>query len=140
SHPRSLVERNKLVSPQMGSNYSVAVWKRQRMVGIGKGLAVGGRDDLPAVEVELLRAGKAGDPVALERLLALHEPSLLSLCYGILGHVDDAEDATRETFLRALRGLSGFRGDASFRTWLFRIAVHICLKWKAERPLTEPWA
>ncbi len=110
------------------------------MVGIRQWLAVGEREQGPAVEAELLRAGKAGDPVAMERLLALHKRSLLALCYGILGHVDDAEDAAQETFLHALRALPSFRGDAAFRTWLFRIAVNVCLKWKADHPLTEPWA
>jgi RNA polymerase sigma-70 factor (ECF subfamily) len=93
----------------------------------------------PAVEAELLRAGKAGDRAALEQLLALHKRSLLALCHGILDHADDAEDAAQETFLRALRALPGFRGDAAFRTWLFRIAVNVCLRSKAARHPAERW-
>src|SRR5712691_11254561 len=92
-----------------------------------------------AVESELLRAGKSGDRAALEQLLALHKRSLLALCHGILGHADDAEDAAQETFLRALRALPGFRGDAAFRTWLFRIAVNVCLRSKAARHPAERW-
>jgi RNA polymerase sigma-70 factor, ECF subfamily len=92
-----------------------------------------------ADESELLRAGLAGDLAALDQLLALHKRPLLGLCCGILGHADDAEDAVQETFLRALRGLASFRGDAAFSTWLFRIAVNVCLRWKARRRLTEPW-
>ena len=42
----------------------------------------------------------------------------------MLGHEEDARDATQETFLRAYRGLRRFRGEAAFTTWLFRIAVH----------------
>jgi RNA polymerase sigma-70 factor (ECF subfamily) len=75
----------------------------------------------------------------LEQLLSLHYRSLFVLCHGILGHAEDAEDAVQETFLRALHGLSGFRGDAAFRTWLFRIALNLCLRWKASRQPTEPW-
>jgi RNA polymerase sigma-70 factor (ECF subfamily) len=93
----------------------------------------------PAAEAALLRAGQAGDPAALERLLALHKRSLYALCHGILGHPDDAEDAVQETFLRALRALAGFRGEASFRTWLCRIALHLCLRWKASRHPIAPW-
>jgi RNA polymerase sigma-70 factor (ECF subfamily) len=74
-----------------------------------------------------------------EELLALHKRRLLALCHGMLGDPDDVEDAVQETFLRALRSLSGFRGEATFRTWLFRIAVNVCLKWKASHPRTEPW-
>jgi RNA polymerase sigma-70 factor (ECF subfamily) len=95
----------------------------------------GGRTD----ESELLRAGQAGDLAALDRLLERHKRPLLGLCCGMLGHGEDAEDAVQETFLRALRGLSSFRGEAAFRTWLFRIAVNICLRWKAGRHATEPW-
>jgi RNA polymerase sigma-70 factor (ECF subfamily) len=57
----------------------------------------------------------------------------------MVGHVEDAEDAAQETFLRALRALPRFRGDASFRTWLFRIAVNVCLNWQRDRRPTEPW-
>jgi RNA polymerase sigma-70 factor (ECF subfamily) len=92
-----------------------------------------------AVEAALLRAGQAGDDGALAELLARQKRSLYALCYGILGHTDDVEDAVQETFLRALRALPRFRGDAAFRTWLFRIAVNVCLKWKASHPPTEPW-
>jgi RNA polymerase sigma-70 factor (ECF subfamily) len=92
-----------------------------------------------AAEVALLRAGLAGDDAALDRLLALHERALFALCHGILGHTEDAEDAVQETFLRALRAFTSFRGDAAFRTWLFRIAVNLCLQWKASHHRTEPW-
>jgi RNA polymerase sigma-70 factor (ECF subfamily) len=103
-----------------------------------------GEDLLPgagpvATEGALLRAGRAGDLAALEALLALHKRALHALCYGILGQAEDAEDAVQETFLRALRALPGFRGDAALRTWLSRIAVNVCLKWKAARLPTRPW-
>src|SRR6266536_3146105 len=81
-----------------------------------------------AAEATLLQAGRAGDRAALEQLLALHKRPLYALCRGMLGHADDAEDAVQETFLRALRALPQFRGDAAFRTWLFRIAVNFCLR------------
>jgi RNA polymerase sigma-70 factor (ECF subfamily) len=90
-------------------------------------------------EAQLLRAGRAGDHAALERLLEPHERSLYALCRGILGHADDAEDAVQETFLHALRALPRFRGDATVRTWLFRIAVRVCLDWKRASQPTEPW-
>jgi RNA polymerase sigma-70 factor (ECF subfamily) len=115
------------------------------MIGIqGQWVASGGEPFPPdsvegSEEAALLRAGRAGDRAALEELLALHTRALHTLCYGILGHAEDAEDAVQETFLRALRALPGFRGDAAFRTWLFRIAVNVCLKWKAARPPTQPW-
>jgi len=93
----------------------------------------------PTAEAALLQAGQAGDRSALDELLALHERRVLAVCRGILGHAEDAEDAVQETFLRALRGLPRFREDAPFRIWLLRIAVNLCLDWKASRRPTEPW-
>ena len=109
------------------------------MVSIPKWLAVGEMEEGPAAEAALLRAGRAGDLAALERLVARHKRALFALCYGILGHPDDAEDAVQESFLRALRALPRFRGESAFRTWLYRIAVNVCLEWKAARRPTEPW-
>jgi RNA polymerase sigma-70 factor, ECF subfamily len=110
-------------------------------VGIGQGLCVIGESEGPAgTEAALLRASQAGDRAALEQLLALHERPLLALCHGILAHAEDAEDAAQETFLRALRALPRFRpGQAQFRTWLFRIAVNVCLNWKRDRRRAQPW-
>ena len=101
-------------------------------------LVVGEFDAGAGVETPLLHAGKAGDREALDELLALHERPLHALCLGILGHPQDAEDAIQETFLRALRALPGFRGDAAFRTWLFRIAVNVCLRRRASPHRTVP--
>jgi RNA polymerase sigma-70 factor (ECF subfamily) len=90
-------------------------------------------------EQQLVRAGQAGDRAALDQLLALHERPLFTFCYGVLHHAQDAEDAVQETFFRALRALPGFRADATFRTWLFRIGLNVCLQWKASHRPTEPW-
>ncbi|HZO89133.1 MAG TPA: sigma-70 family RNA polymerase sigma factor [Chthonomonadaceae bacterium] len=98
------------------------------------------RERAGTAEDALLQAGRAGDPAALETLLAPHERALYALCYGVLGRAEDAEDAVQETFLRALRALPGFRGSASVRTWLLRIALHICLDWKGARRPAQPWS
>jgi RNA polymerase sigma-70 factor (ECF subfamily) len=113
--------------------------EKERMVGLQESFAVGETGGETAAEAALLRAARAGDCAALEQLVALHKRPLFVLCYGILGHPDDAEDAVQETFLRALRALPRFRGDAAFRTWLYRIAVNVCLEWKRAHRPTEPW-
>ena len=75
----------------------------------------------------LLAAARAGDSHAIEQLLLPHEPTLRAVCQGMLGRrKEDVEDAVQETFLRALRGLESFRGEASLKTWLVKIAVHVC--------------
>jgi RNA polymerase sigma-70 factor, ECF subfamily len=109
------------------------------MVSIRQWFVVGEIEERSTGEAALLRAARVGDHSALEQLLALHERPLFTFCHDILRHAEDAEDAVQETFLRALRGLSGFRGEAAFRTWLYRIAVNVCLKSKAARPPTERW-
>jgi RNA polymerase sigma-70 factor (ECF subfamily) len=109
------------------------------MVDLRVWLTASGNEESAVAELALLRAGQAGDLNALEQLLGPHKQPLFILCHGILGHADDAEDAAQEAFLRALRALPGFRGDAAFRTWLFRIAVNVCLNWKRDRRPTEAW-
>jgi RNA polymerase sigma-70 factor (ECF subfamily) len=87
----------------------------------------------------LVRAARAGDRAALEELLGPHRRCVVAICYGILGNAEDAEDAAQETFLRALRGLATFRGDAAFRSWLIRIALNIGCSWKSSRRPVESW-
>jgi RNA polymerase sigma-70 factor, ECF subfamily len=102
--------------------------------------AVGESERHAAAEAALLRAGQAGELAALDQLMALHERALLAFCRGILGHYEDAEDAAQETVFRALRALPSFRpGRATFRTWLFRIAINVCLDWKRGRRAVERW-
>lgn len=93
---------------------------------------------MDAADIELLEACRAGDPIALERLLTPHERPVYLLCLGILRSRDDAEDAAQEAFLRALRALPRFKGEATVRTWLYRIAVNVCLENRRLRRPTAP--
>ena len=72
----------------------------------------------------LLAAHLRGDPRAFGALVARHERRIYGLCLRILGNREDAEDATQEAFLAALRKASSFRRAAAFSTWLYRIAVN----------------
>jgi RNA polymerase sigma-70 factor (ECF subfamily) len=72
----------------------------------------------------LLAAHLRGDPAAFGRLVARHERRIYGLCLRILGNREDAEDATQEAFLAALRKAASFRRAAAFSTWLYRIAVN----------------
>ena len=62
----------------------------------------------------------------LRQLVAEHQVSLTRLCYLYLHDVQLAEDAVQETFLKAYRTLDDFRGEASAKTWLTRIAMRTC--------------
>ena len=72
----------------------------------------------------LLAAHLRGDPRAFGILVTRHERRIYGLCLRILGNREDAEDATQEAFLAALRKASTFRRAAAFSTWLYRIAVN----------------
>jgi RNA polymerase sigma-70 factor, ECF subfamily len=108
------------------------------MLSLGERAGVREIEAGSARDAALVRAGLSGDLEALDRLFRPYERSLVVLCHGVLGSAEDAEDAAQETFLRALRALPGFRGDAAFRSWLFRIAINLCLEWKRSRRPTEP--
>ena len=62
----------------------------------------------------------------LIRLIGTYEKSLLRLCCVSLRDASLAQDAVQETFLRAYRGLDGFRRESGERTWLVRIAMNVC--------------
>src|SRR5260370_41156390 len=74
-------------------------------------------------EATLLPALRAGDEQAFQRLTDRYRRELLVHCYRMLGSFHDAEDALQDTLLAAWRGLGGFDGRASIRTWLYRIAT-----------------
>src|SRR4051812_35251109 len=75
----------------------------------------------------LLDRAREGDEDAFRALTDPYRRELHVHCYRILGSVPDAEDILQETLLAAWRGLDGFEGRASLRTWLYRIATNRCL-------------
>jgi RNA polymerase sigma-70 factor (ECF subfamily) len=82
----------------------------------------------------LLAAARRGDAGAFDRLAAPYRRQLHVHCYRMLGSLQDAEDALQETLLAAWRGLGGFEGRSSLRTWLYRIATNACLRLAGRRP------
>lgn len=87
-----------------------------------------------------LPRARAGDSAAFDRLVAPHRRQLHAHCYRMLGSPFDADDALQETLLAAWRALAGFESRSAIRTWLYRIATHVCLRLIAQRPqrITSP--
>ena len=79
-------------------------------------------------DAELVRRAQGGELEAFEALTNRYEQRIYSLAMRMLRQEQDAEDVTQQAFLSALENLGGFRGDASFATWILRIATHAALK------------
>jgi RNA polymerase sigma-70 factor (ECF subfamily) len=76
---------------------------------------------------ELARAAAAGDREAFGRLVERYQRTIYHLCYRFVGRHDEARDLSQDAFVRAWRGLRGFKGQSAFSTWLYRISVNVCL-------------
>jgi len=76
---------------------------------------------------------------AFDALVERYRRRLFVVCYQVLGHAQDAEDATQETFVRLARRGGGFRGEAKLSTWLYRVARNVSIdqvRHDARRPST----
>jgi RNA polymerase sigma-70 factor (ECF subfamily) len=76
---------------------------------------------------------RSGDTAAFEAQSEALRRELQVHCYRIVGSVQDAEDLLQETLVAAWRGLDGFEGRASLRSWLYRIATNRCLNHLRDR-------
>lgn len=76
-------------------------------------------------------------PEAFDALVRPHRRELAAHCYRMLGSLADADDQVQETLLRAWRGIDGFAGGGSVRSWLYRIATNACLDVLRARPRRE---
>ena len=79
------------------------------------------------VDPALVRAVQRGEPGAMDDLIRGTYTDVYRLCRRLLGDPADAADATQEVFVRVVRSVLGFRGEAAFGTWLHRITVNVCL-------------
>jgi RNA polymerase sigma-70 factor, ECF subfamily len=87
----------------------------------------------------LVGAATAGDRAAFDVLVRRHQRTVYGVCYRFTGDHADASDLAQDAFVRAYRGLGRFKGDAAFSTWLYRIAVNVCLSRAAVKtPAVDP--
>jgi RNA polymerase sigma-70 factor (ECF subfamily) len=78
---------------------------------------------------ELVARATAGDLDSFNQLVTRWERPIYALAYRTLGREEDARDVVQEAFLRAYRGLRGFKGQAKFSSWLYRITLNLCRDW-----------
>jgi RNA polymerase sigma-70 factor, ECF subfamily len=91
-------------------------------------------------DAALIAAHLAGDPDAFGLLMDHHRARMLATARGRTSSRDEALDVVQEATLKALRGVAGFRGEASVATWLHRIVVNTCLdRIKTSRVTALPW-
>jgi RNA polymerase sigma-70 factor (ECF subfamily) len=78
---------------------------------------------------ELVARSRGGDLDSFNQLILRWERPIYALAYRVIGREEDARDVCQETFLRAFRGLPGFKGEAKFSSWLYRIALNLSRDW-----------
>ena len=74
---------------------------------------------------DTLNRARNGDINAFQSLFAVFQPQLKSYLYRLVTDRDDAEDLAHDTFIRAFDKLGSFRGESSFKTWVFQVATHL---------------
>ncbi|HET6908230.1 MAG TPA: RNA polymerase sigma factor [Mycobacteriales bacterium] len=79
------------------------------------------------VDPALVRACQRGEQGALDELIRATYTDVYALCRRMLADRDEAADATQEVFVRVMRSVVGFRGEAAFGTWLHKVSVNVCL-------------
>lgn len=86
-----------------------------------------------AADAELVARCRHGDLGAFEELYRQHAPRLYSLANRMAGPSADAEDLLQEIFLLAHRKLDTFKGESALATWLYRLAMNVCLDFVRSR-------
>lgn len=87
----------------------------------------------------LAREAAAGNRDAFDLIVERHRRSVYQVCYRFVNSHEDASDLAQDAFVRAWKGLKNFKGQSALSTWLYRIAVNVCLNRVAEkRPISEP--
>ena len=84
-------------------------------------------EERPRVTPELIAACRRGDPRSFEEVVRRTHRHVYTQPLRLVGDAKEAEDVAQDAYLRVFRGLSGFRGDAQFETWLYRIVANAAM-------------
>ena len=98
-----------------------------------------GKRLLELEDTALVAAAASGNREAFDVIVERHRRAVYQVCYRFVHNHEDASDLAQDAFVRAWRGLGKFKGQSALSTWLYRIAVNVCLNRVAVKtPLTEP--
>jgi RNA polymerase sigma-70 factor, ECF subfamily len=87
----------------------------------------------------LVAEAAGGNREAFDVIVGRHRRAVYLVCYRFVNNHEDASDLAQDAFVRAWRGLGNFKGQSALSTWLYRIAVNVCLnKVSVKAPLSEP--
>jgi RNA polymerase sigma-70 factor (ECF subfamily) len=84
---------------------------------------------MSCTDEELVARSIGGDLESFNELILRWERPIYALAYRTLGREEEARDVCQEAFLRAFRGIKGFKGEAKFSSWLYRITLNLCRDW-----------
>jgi RNA polymerase sigma-70 factor (ECF subfamily) len=95
---------------------------------------------MASTDEDLVARSQGGDLDSFNQLVLRWERPIYALAYRVIGREDEARDVCQETFMRAFRALGGFKGQAKFSSWLYRIALNLCRDWirrQRRQPLAQ---
>ncbi|NBR86531.1 MAG: sigma-70 family RNA polymerase sigma factor [Verrucomicrobia bacterium] len=88
-------------------------------------------------DLTLVRQAQAGDANAYDELVRRYQRQIYGVVYHMTSHHEDANDLTQEAFVKAWQALKSFKGDSSFFTWIYRIAVNRTLNHLKQRKFRD---
>lgn len=94
------------------------------------------RQNTTNVVAGLLARARTGDTQSFDEIMILHQRQVFRTAYRILGHLEDAQDAAQEVFLRLYKYLNRFDQSRGLSPWLYRITVNVCHDIARKRPKT----
>jgi RNA polymerase sigma-70 factor (ECF subfamily) len=113
---------------------ATGVWQTSAVVAAPVRITMAHADDHA-----LVAACLDGDKASFDLLVERHRKQVYQVCYRFVGNHEDASELAQDAFVRAYRALRTFKGNSAFSTWLYRIAVNLCLNRVAvKQPATAP--
>ena len=86
-------------------------------------------------DLPLVQKAKDGDQKAFTQLVTIHKRRIFGLILKMVRNSEDGQDLSQETFVKAYRGLEDFKGESSFKTWITKIAINLCINFNRKRNL-----